>query len=174
MFAAELGIRWFDGHPALYWALALVAAVGTLALLTWVRPTQVFLRFLSIAPFAFAALFLFASPVSQMAFADGARTAEGVTIDDPPPIVMVVLDELPTASLLDAGRHGRRRPVPQLRRASPTTPPGTATTARVSPTTPEAVPALLTGQYPDEIDRLPTSTSHPDNLFTAARRAPTR
>jgi hypothetical protein len=28
------------------------------------------------------------------------------------------------------------------------------------------VPALLTGQYPDEIDRLPTSTSHPDNLFT--------
>jgi hypothetical protein len=165
VFAAEVALRGTDLVPVAYWLVGGLAGLVTLLALVRFRATHVFLRFLSIAPFLFAAVFLFASPVSEVAFADTAITAGGVSIDDPPPIVMIVFDELPTASLLDGDGQIDAQLFPNFARLA-----DDSTWYRnhstVSPTTPEAVPALLTGRYPADIDAPPTSGAHPDNLFT--------
>jgi hypothetical protein len=76
---------------------------------------------------------------------------------------MVIFDELPLVSLLDA--HGRvdRRLYPNFARLA-----ATATWYRDAKTvgdhTTFAVPAIVTGRRPDG-HRLPTAASHPDTLF---------
>ncbi|MCB1006320.1 MAG: sulfatase-like hydrolase/transferase, partial [Acidimicrobiales bacterium] len=77
----------------------------------------------------------------------------------------LVLDELPLVSLLDEDDRIDPAQFPNLARLS-----GDATLFRnatsVAPSTPEAVPAILTGRYPTDPDALPDSREYPDNLFT--------
>lgn len=165
VFAVELAIRSTQLAAFAYWVLAAAVGAAVVALLAHVRAAAVFLRFLSAAPFVFAALFLFSSPVSQVAFAGTTVTADGIEVAEAPPIVMVVFDELPTASLLDGEGGIDADLFPNFARLA-----GDAdwylNHSSVSPTTPEAVPALLSGRYPEAIDEPPTSSAHPDNLFT--------
>ncbi len=80
------------------------------------------------------------------------------------PVVLVVFDELPLISLMDEERGIDAERYPQF-----------AALAReaiwfrnattVSPATPRAVPAILTGTYCDW-SQLPTFVDHPHNLFT--------
>ncbi len=126
------------------------------------------LRLLAGANVLFLANFVFLAPVSDWITEDNQRAADttfsGVAAGEAPPsVVMVVLDELPTQSLLDADGTGID-PVrfPNLARFA-----GDATWYRhfstVSPFTQSAVPALLDGQDPHGA---PIWTDHPDNLFS--------
>lgn len=125
-------------------------------------------RFMSVFAVALIGLFLFSSAAGELAFAEPPEPVELIidaTAPGPglPDIVMIVLDELPTALLLD--EHGAIDPLryPNLAELS-----SSATWYRrnttVSTYTGRAIPALLTGRLPTQ-DSGPTWTREPDNLF---------
>ena len=144
-------------------ALALGAGVAVL----YARLGAVRLFFTLLAPgvIVFPGLFVTASPVTPL-LADHRQVPEGEsrTIARPAPIVFVIFDELPTTSLMDgeegidAGRY------PGFAALA-----GRATWYRRATTVAEwtfdAVPAILTGRYPQP-GSLPHAVDYPDNLFT--------
>ncbi len=120
-------------------------------------------RYLALGPAAFLLLFLGVSPVAKLLWSGEAEAADAV-IGEPAPVVVLLLDELPLASLLDAdGTIDAERF------------PGFAALAEGStwyrnassnaPSTTYSVPAILSGSLPD-LDAIPTSVDHPENLFT--------
>jgi Sulfatase len=142
-------------------SIAIGSALATLYAAT--EPVRSFLQVLSPAPLVFLALFLFTDPISKLAFPDEAqaRTIGGVT---QAPIVVVLLDELPTTTLMDTrGRIDSARF------------PGFGELARsatwfknaytVYDSTERAQPAIMDGNLPEE-DKLPTSSDHPNSIFS--------
>ena len=92
-----------------------------------------------------------------------ARGAE-VDVRTPTPVVLVVLDEFPTSSLLRADGSLDKRRYPgfaRLARDGVWYPRATT----VHEFTTQALPAVLTGRMPEK-DELPTLKDHPENLFT--------
>ena len=152
--------------PVLLVAAALVAVVlAAVAVSRW-PAVRLWLRYLAAFPILLGLGFLFASPVTDIVLSrDQAAAADGVAVGSPDPVVMIVLDELPLVSLLDERDRIDPQQFPNLARLS-----GDATWFRnetsVAPSTPEAVPAILTGTYPTDPDALPDSAEYPDNLFT--------
>ncbi len=114
-------------------------------------------------PLLVAGLFLLGSPVSRIVMPASAEVAqEGIA--DPVPIVMVVFDEFPLASLLDRSGDIDARSYPNFARlAREATWFRHATTVDIS--TDHAVPAILDGRY-SRGDSLPVLRDHPRNLFT--------
>ena len=89
---------------------------------------------------------------------------KGLTVKNPVPIVMVVFDCFCGVSLLDQDRQIDVRRYPQFARlASMSNWYRNCTT--VHPRTSRAVPAILTGNYPDG-ERAATVQQYPQNLFT--------
>ena len=134
-------------------ALALIAgavAAATYARAAWARSL---LTVLSPAPLVFLAIFLLLSDASPLE--DEAPHA---------PVVLVIFDELPVQSLMDA--HGRvdARLFPNFARLA-----GDATwyrdTGAVDQDTPYAVPAILDGRLPRQ-ERLPVAADHAQNIFS--------
>ncbi len=122
------------------------------------------LRFLAVAPVLFAALFLFTSPVNTVVFAQGNPRAANVDIDKPARVVFVAFDELPTGSLLDGTGTIDATLFPNFAAlAADSTWYRNDTT--VATTTPEAIPALLTGKRPTT-GKPAVAATYPDNLFT--------
>lgn len=146
---------------------AVVAGAGTWLLARFAGARTV-LRFVAVVPLGVAALWLTTGPVHRVAFAQGPGTAAGLAVANPAPVVMVVLDELPTASLLGPDGQVDATLFPAFAALAEDATWYRNTTS-VSPTTPQAVPAILTGRYPTSLGALPTSSAHPDNLFTALR-----
>lgn len=161
--AVLVGVKWADwvhGLPAL--AVATAAGLGAAALYTRAQPARDFLVYLSPLPLVAALLFLFASPVSDLVTGEPAPVAEDVRSTRP--VVFLLLDEFPTATLLDTqGRVDAGR-YPNFARLSQD-----ATWFRnyttVNASTTRAVPALLSGDPPEE-GQQPLYTDHPHNLFT--------
>jgi hypothetical protein len=122
------------------------------------------LTLVSPAGLLFPVLFLFFSPAYGLLFPDRASDSAKANDKTGVPVVMVVLDALPTVSLLDADREIDRGRYPNLaaladdaywfRRAT-----------TVATTTGYAVPAIVTGRYANR-RRLPTADDYPQNLFT--------
>ena len=83
---------------------------------------------------------------------------------DKVPVVVVVFDEFPLASLLDGDLAIDGDAYPNFAALA-----GDSTwfrnTVAVASFTKEALPAVLTGQYPEHVPALP-GTTHPHNLFT--------
>ena len=127
-------------------------------------PVRLFITLLTPAIFIFPGLFVFASPVTSLLFPTTSSHFTPRPIPSPPPIIMVVFDEFSLTSLLD-----------EQHQIDPIRYPHFATLAReatwfrnattVSNDTVVAVPAMLTGQYPNRF-RLPIAADHPHNLFT--------
>jgi hypothetical protein len=144
-------------------ALSLVVGAGLAALYARAEPLRSFLNVLTPAPLVFLLLFLLGSPVSKLAFPDeaGARTIGGVT---QAPIVVVLLDELPSDTLVD----GRGR-IDEVRF------PGFAELARTATwfenaytiydSTERAQPAIMDGNLPEK-DKIPVSSDHPNSIFS--------
>ena len=80
------------------------------------------------------------------------------------PVVMVIFDELPLTSLLDAQGQIDSSRFPNFAKLAENST-WFRNTTTISSLTEKAVPAILTGSYPDEA-RLPTLENHPNNLFT--------
>ena len=141
--------------------VALLAAAGaTAAYVAW-GVVRRWLRATAVAPFVFAGLFLFASPVSPMVRADS-----GSTSGDPraatAPVVLIVLDELPLVSLLERGEIDARLYPNLAALATEATVFRNAT--GVAARTVHSVPAMLTGQLPRQ-PLAPVNAEFPGNLF---------
>ena len=157
-----------SGSPA---AVAAALAVGLAAALLYARADAVraFLTVLSPAPLVFLILFLAFSPVSDLVMPGDASGSIPGPARSSTPIVHIVLDELPTSTLTGADGTIDAALFPNIARfAAGATWYRNATT--VSDTTPEAVPAQVTGERP-EAGELPTVTYHPRSLFTLFRHS---
>ncbi len=123
-------------------------------------PLALWARFTAFLPLLAVALFLFTSPAGSLATSrssadDGERSSA--------PVVFVVLDELPTISLLTPDGELDADRFPNLVRFAED-----ATWYRhfttMAPTTLAAVPSILSGRAPTGSEAVPES--YPDNLFT--------
>jgi hypothetical protein len=143
---------------------ALGAAAGAAAVVAHqqVGAVRAWLAFAALAPVAFVALFLLSSPTSRLL--DDVDSAGPGNVGNPVPVVMLVFDELPLASVVDEDGTIDAELYPNLAGlAAESTWFRNATT--VSSSTWHAAPALVTGQLP-EADTAPVAADHPDSLFT--------
>lgn len=174
--AAQIASRLGAAH----WGLGLGAAIagGLVAAIAWHRAAAVrmFAAVLSIAALVTPVVFLTRPAIRRaLAWNGGSAQPRAVERVPPPagsradtPVVIVVLDEMPLISLLDADR-----------RIDPDRYPSLAALAResvwyrnattVSDYTRWAVPSIMSGKYPSA-DLVPTSEDHPDTLFTLLAR----
>ena len=152
------------------WPLLLLALACGLALAVVVARSaaaRLWLRYATPAPLVFALVFVTVSPVSQLVLPGAEGSAQPQVVVPPgarAPVVVVFFDEFPMESLLDSRGRIDQRLYPNLARFA-----GDATWYRnatgIGPFTPYAVPAMLTGRYPDR-SVAPSYTEYPDNLFT--------
>ena len=128
-----------------------------------------FLRYASLGAAVFLVQFLALSPVSSIVL--GGRHvgtdagAAGAAGDDAPPVVVVVMDGLPTGLLLDGEGHIDADLYPSI--ASLT---ADATWYRnhttVAQITLDAVPAILSGTRPSAGGKPPVASNYPHSIFT--------
>jgi hypothetical protein len=157
------------GGSAAALAPSLLAGAGAAVLYARAAPVRSFLTVLAPAPLLFLVLFLAVSPVSELVLPSGGAEAIAGARTSRTPVVMVVFDELPATSLMDARDRVDARRYPAFASlAADSTWYRDATT--VAGRTTEAVPALLTGRRPREGD-LPTAADHPGSLFTLLSRS---
>jgi hypothetical protein len=143
---------------------ALGAASGAAAVIAYRRfaVVRAWLAFAALAPVAFIGLFLLTSPTSRLL--DDVNSAGPGDVGNPVPVVMLVFDELPLASVVDEDGTIDAELFPNLAGlAAESTWFRNATT--VSSSTWHAAPALVTGQLPAP-DAAPIAADHPDSLFT--------
>ncbi|MCC5953109.1 MAG: sulfatase-like hydrolase/transferase [Acidimicrobiia bacterium] len=144
---------------------ALIAATATAAAVTETQWASTFLRYLAVTPVALLVMLLVVSPASRTVFATAELPPGEILVDDPAPVVVIVLDELPTMSLLDGEGAIDADLYPHLAAFA-----DDATWYRnnttVAPNTVAALPAILTGAMPRSDDELPIAADHPRNLFT--------
>ncbi|MBW3643828.1 MAG: sulfatase-like hydrolase/transferase [Actinobacteria bacterium] len=148
--------------------VAVAVAAGLLAAVAYRRFTaaRLYLTFASAAPVAFLVVFLVFSPVANLVSIPEAEAAAGAPSGEPsdqPSVVMVVLDELPTLSLLDGTNRIDAELFPNLARfAEDATFYRNHTT--VATFTVIAMPAILTGRIPT--DTAAMGGDYVRNLFT--------
>jgi Sulfatase len=143
---------------------ASLAAGAATAVAAWrTAIVRTFLTVLTPAPFLFLGLFLLNTPVQKLVFPADAEV-ELAAVRGSTPVVMVVFDELPVISLLDANGEidtGRYPNFARLARDSVWFRNATTLSAQTT----LAVPSLLSGIAPER-GKLPVYARHPDNLFT--------
>jgi Sulfatase len=152
-----------DAGDAVLILLALALGAAAAALYWRAEPARSFLSVLIPAPLVFLLLFLFFSDVSDIVTAGEAKAKSAGGVDRVP-IVMVLFDELPSTSLMDAGGSVDARRYPAF-----------ASLARdstwfrnansVYDSTSRAVPAIMDGDLPVKDRRLPTAAEHPNSIF---------
>jgi hypothetical protein len=121
------------------------------------------LRILAFAAPIVAGLFLFTDPISSFTLPEGGDVPEA-KIESETPVVLLILDELPMTALLNEREQVDAKRFPNF-----------ATLSRhsdwfrnalaVADTTEQAVPAVLTGNFPKP-NGVASQTDHPRNLFT--------
>ncbi len=161
--AVLVGLKSADalfGRAALVVAAA-AAGLGTVAYLRF-RGVRLFLSYLSVLPLLALGVFLFSSPASGLV-----RGPEYDIVEDPgttTPMVMLVVDEFPTAVLLDGDGAVDARRFPNFARLGEDAR-WYRNYSTVNNFTIHAVPALLSAEAP-EADDVPLLDDHPRNLFT--------
>jgi hypothetical protein len=161
----EVFTRGSDLSSGLVLALAFGFGLGGAALVAFVDVARMFLRFLAIAPVVFTVLFVTSGQISPLVISTSVDAPPSPPIRNPKRVVMIVFDELPTQSLLDG--NGRIDPAlfPSFAALA-----GDGTWYRnntsVAPYTAVAVPAILTGDYPEDPKAVSTASVYPNNLFT--------
>ncbi len=143
---------------------AAILGFGAAVLAARSQAFRTFLSFLSPVLLLAPALFLFFSPTKKLLFPDRSQAVVPVQVAATTPVVLVVFDELALPHLMD-----------ESLRIDPVLYPNFAHLAErsywfrnattVAQSTRFAVPAILTGNYPDA-DRLPIFEDYPRNLFT--------
>jgi hypothetical protein len=148
--------------PALM-IVSAVAGVGVAYLFASSASFRFPFRFGMLVPVALVAWFVFVSPAGRLLQPSEAGITP-LSAREFPPIVMIVLDELPLTTLMDRTGHINESMFPNFARlAGSSTWFRNATTVAIMTT--HAVPAVLTGRYPQR-GKLPTYNDHPANLFT--------
>ena len=144
--------------PELIAASIAVCVIGVASYIRW-RGVRLFLGYSIVLPVLGFVGFVHGVPLTT----DRAEAAD-VTVRTPVPIVLVIFDEFPVTSLLrqDGEINGERYPhFGELARTTTWYP----NASTVHESTPNAVPAILTGQMPRP-GQLPLLSDHPENVFT--------
>lgn len=155
--------------------LMLVGTVGGLLLGALRRSwpsTRTFLRFVGAASVVFLAQFLFMSPTSSLVLGDGPQFDHEAAVDvaadlgdDPPLVVLLVFDALPTMSLLDGAGQVDAEAFPNFGRLAATADWYRNHTS-VAAFTGQSVPAILTGRFRPAGDTGGVSADDDKNIFT--------
>jgi Sulfatase len=143
--------------------LAAVLAAGAVLLRERAAAARLWLSYAALAPVAFVALFLLASDTSRLIFENNARAAEA-GVGKPAPVVMIVFDEFPLTSIIDADGHIDRDLYPNIAAFADDSSWFRNATS-VSSSTWYAVPSIATGRYPHNGDA-PVAADYPQSLFT--------
>jgi len=141
-------------------------AVGTLLALgeAHLEGARTAFECLTPLPVVILALFSFGSPTARLLWQPVAGAGPAHRVDRPADVALLVLDELPLASLLAAdGRIDAERFPNFARLAASGTWYRNASSSYARTET--AVPSLLTGRRPP-LGAIPTTVDHPRNLFT--------
>ena len=142
--------------------VALALGAGAALLYARADPVRSFLSVLTPVPVVFLVLFLFISPVSKITLADEA-SAKSIGSVARVPVVMIVFDEFPSTSLMDADNRVDAKRYPGFAALGKD-----ATWFRgahsIYDSTSKAVPAVMDGNYPEK-GTLPTSSEHPNSIF---------
>lgn len=142
-------------------AAAVLIAAGVLVLHRVVSGVYVLA---SIALPVVLVLFLFTSDTSRLIWETPGEEISASHVAKPAPIVLLVLDELPLASLMDHDGHINRALFPNFARLADQ---GTWYRNAFSDSiaTTQSLPAILTGRL-GERGQSPTAVDYPENLFT--------
>ena len=156
-----------DDQP---WVLAIGTALLFGALLSWsfyrFEWMQSFLSLMAVAPIAVTVAFLFFSPTADVAWGLGPATgSQSAPVGNPAPLVMLVFDEFPIASVIDIEGHIQEAHFPGLAQLA-----NDATWFRnavgTQQATRDALPTLLTGISQAPGEKLPHYSDHPSSIFT--------
>jgi hypothetical protein len=165
VFFVQVEKRIFTSPAALMILIALALGAGVAYLLLRERFVRNLLDVLAVAPIVFLAIFIFFSETSRLIFPDSEASALGTRVPSQTPVVMVVFDELPTATLLDPDAEridaSRFPHFASLARQSTWYP----NNAAVADFTGRAVPAVMTGNNPSG-STLPISAEQPNSVFS--------
>ena len=167
VLAMQVAIR----AGATRWFVAVPLAAAAAAVVVWAHRrwalARTFFTALSLAALVAPALFLSRAEIRNLVFSRGPAETTSIAAPGralPTPLVLVVFDELPLLSLLDAGRNIDADLYPHF---SSLARDGVwyrnATT--VHDFTRWAVPSIVSGKYPRD-RALPSAIDHPDTLFT--------
>lgn len=156
-------------------SILLGAVLGLAAALAYLRVPLVssFLTLLSPAAVLFPVVFLFFSPVERALFSGQSEAMLGEVlgpeINSNTPVVFVVFDELPTASLMAQDRTIDGSAFPAFAAlAREANWYRNATTVAAGSL--NAIPAILTGRYPDHTF-IPNAVDYPENVFAMLGRS---
>ena len=163
--AADAVFGLVDRAPSGWLVLAGAVLLGIAVALAYARLALVrtYLLALAPAPLVFLALFLADAPTGRVVLPPVGAVAK------PAPVVMLVFDELPVASLMDARQRIDAERYPSfaaLARGAT----WYRSTTTVSDITTSAVPAMLTGALPPA-GTPPTASEQPRNLFALLRKS---
>ena len=163
LIAAQALKKAIDSADTVLIVLSLV--IGAAVAVLWARaePVRSFLNILSPVPLVFLLLFLFSGQISELAFPDEAK-ALSVGGVSRAPIVVVMLDELPSNTLVDENDRLDAKRYPGFAELAKN-----ATWFRnaytVYDSTERAQPAIMDGNLPAK-DKQPISSDHPNSIFT--------
>lgn len=147
-------------------AVAVAIAVGLAATFAYRRfpSLRSVMSLLSPSALLFPVLFLFFSPVTELVSSGNDGPAEANDVTSTTSVVLIVLDELPVTSLMNEQKLVDPVAFPNFAEfAAHSHWFRNATT--VAQNTSYAVPAILTGRYPDAT-RAPHAAAYPENLFS--------
>jgi Sulfatase len=164
VFVVQLEKRVFSGPASLMIVLALAAGAAFAYGLARIRFVRSLLDVLAVAPVFFLVLFLFFSDTSELVLPDEEKGSLGVRVPSDVPVVVLVFDELPAATLMNQQEEIDAERYPGFARLARegTWYPNNTTVADF---TGRAVPAIFTGTSPD-YNTLPIAASQPNSIFT--------
>ena len=155
----------FDGWPGPAF-FGTAAAGGLLLAWSYLRfgPFRTALAYLGLAPIVFGLWFALATPTSQVLFSSPTELPEAGAVGNPVPVVMIVFDEFPLASMMHPDGSLDSDHYPNFARLAAD---GVwyRNAVGVRQQTEEALPSILTGVAVSE-GSIPTTADHPFNLFT--------
>lgn len=168
LLMAALVAQVVERVPGMPPAAGLVVAVvgGLAAIVAFTRATalRTMLRWGSILPVLVVGLFLATSPATRQWGASGEATGAERRIGNPVPVVVVVFDELPVASLMTPDGDVDMKRFPNFDRLRGRFTWFRNATTRYSHTS-QIMPSVLSGE-PWNPDGDPVLEDYPDNLFT--------
>lgn len=168
MLFALLFIQVLDGLGLSESLLLLTAVVAGLAVgvVATLQPSvRGLLGWSAVVVVGVVGMFVFVSPAAALLGNEAPDRIPLETAEELPPVVLIVFDELPLVSLLDPDGELDERAFPGFAALAED-----ATFYRNAVTTyaftEQAVPAMLSGVFPERDELLPIAADHPNNLFT--------
>ncbi|MET0831718.1 MAG: sulfatase-like hydrolase/transferase, partial [Acidimicrobiia bacterium] len=144
---------------------AFVAGAGLAFAFRKSASTREVLRYAAVAPAVVVVLFLVVAPTSRLVWGTAGQAMAAGPVADPAPVVMVVFDEFPVATLIDGSGEIRSDQFPGFARLAAS---GTwfRNAVGVHERTEEALPTMLSGVLAPLDENVPSAADYPDNLFT--------